>query len=111
MTSELVPFLLKQQRLVRVLYPLYLALAAHRQHCLERQTLGNLLMAHLQDSWGACVCSHSSRMISQESAGGGAGSCFPNLLLGLSSRHSRAKPCPLCPVVPGLYTLTRLQVS
>lgn len=109
---ELVPFLLTQQRLVGVLYPLYLAMATRGQLCLERQTLGNLLMAHLQDSWGVCVCSCSSGMINQESAGGGAGSCFPtNLLLGLSPRHSRARPCPLCPVVPGLYTLMRIQAQ
>jgi hypothetical protein len=108
---ELALFLLKQQRLTCVLYPLFLAMATRRQHCLERQTLGNLLLAHLQDSWGASVCSCSSRMINRESAGGGAGSCFPNLLLGLSPRHSRARPCPLCPVVPGLYTVMRIQAS
>lgn len=96
---------------VCVLYPIYLALTTHRQHCLERQTLGNLLMARLQDSWGACVCSRSSRMINQESAGGGAGSCFLNLLLGLSPKHSRARPCPLCPVVPGLYAVMKIQAS
>lgn len=52
---KLVPCLLKQQRLTCVLYPLYLAMATPSQHCLERQTLGNLLMAHLQDSQGPCI--------------------------------------------------------